>query len=1181
MFKKITFGIIAFVFACVAVAAIFLSTVDWNEYKGTLEETAYSTTGVKLDLAGNIGISLLPTPSLSAETISLRRPDEQNSELIATAKRIDVELSLGDLLKGDVSFNKLELVGLELNVNEDQNGAWVLQGWPDNKARQQSPSDDENESSADTAINLDQFQLTGARINIVPFDGKQRNIESLDISLSGVFPKGPLNWQGQFFVGDEKVDVSGRARPIPSRDEISLKVELGVNGGGLSVSGRYGAETGVLGRAIISGNDLPGFLSSVSNITGSETTYEGTDIPFLVDLQVEGNGGVYSIVSKQLDVNSTHGRLDLTYANLEERSNVTGTLALGIIDTARWDTFFISNVDDQAANSDQTSGFNLPLQGALDTTVEGIVLKGNTIRNVDAVVRVNGNRIELNKFQALLPGGTGVAAQLVIDGQDDIRGSGGFSIISEQLPVLLDWTGASFQKDLPAGRLATANIAAKLNFDRSSWTIENVKGNVDTSNFTGTATGNFTGTYLTTADINVGTINLDAYLSDFAKGTVQPEANPAPSSNTQTTNVSYFPANTIDLKLTADQALWKNKQFKNINIETQASPVEIRVSKFTASQGNGSLNIAGAVQSPASTNSQPNYELNAGFSNMSLDLVRELAPESAQYLDDLGLKTATGNISVNGPMDALKVVANVKHDWSSEWSLSGDLSLEDDTIVTMSLQGNVRHDDVSKTLKEVGINAKVTPVDLTLAINQNSLNGPVAVKANGKVENSQVITEAVYQPGDIEATFSVAHQSAIKLFDLFSLDLPLPNPTNSINLNGKAKFQDKNWALNGLDVRNGNASFFGNLAGQGKTINGGLQFQNWKVNASPKTTSGVPPQTFNQTASYRPSGNQPAFNLGNYSDYAGAVALTFNNVEVFGQILSLQNGQLDIGDGYAYLGLGEGAQLNGQPLYGKVSVALNPIPAFELELDANYIDIASMLIGAGYSDFMSGGSSVKLNLAAQGNDTLSLMKSLNGQGSFKGQAGILSFLDVPSLINDIQTASSGRGFLNVIGHRLQGGQTSFGTLEASFSMDSGVALVETFKANGSWGSLGLDGQINLVDQFMDMKGALALASPVDAPLMPVNYRGPLSSPSGGWQSRALERFVLAGIERRLRSSIFKQFEKADSTTSPDNPPKSNSAGSAVFDSAFGILSALKKKQQAKKEAEAAKAKEEQDKEKQN
>jgi hypothetical protein len=106
---------------------------------------------------------------------------------------------------------------------------------------------------------------------------------------------------------------------------------------------------------------------------------------------------------------------------------------------------------------------------------------------------------------------------------------------------------------------------------------------------------------------------------------------------------------------------------------------------------------------------------------------------------------------------------------------------------------------------------------------------------------------------------------------------------------------------------------------------------------------------------------------------------------------------------------------------------------------------------------------------------------------------------------------------------------------------------------------------------MDVKGALALANPVDAPVIPVNYRGSLNAPAGNWQSRALERFVLAGIERRLRSNIFKGFEQT-AKTNPQAKPKS--AGSAVFESAFGLLSQLQKKQQQKKaEQEKKKAEE--------
>eukprot|EP00657_Telonema_sp_P-1_P010444 TRINITY_DN488_c0_g1_i3.p1 TRINITY_DN488_c0_g1~~TRINITY_DN488_c0_g1_i3.p1 ORF type:complete len:168 (+),score=44.99 TRINITY_DN488_c0_g1_i3:173-676(+) len=119
--------------------------------------------------------------------------------------------------------------------------------------------------------------------------------------------------------------------------------------------------------------------------------------------------------------------------------------------------------------------------------------------------------------------------------------------------------------------------------------------------------------------------------------------------------------------------------------------------------------------------------------------------------------------------------------------------------------------------------------------------------------------------------------------------------------------------------------------------------------------------------------------------------------------------------------------------------------------------------------------------------------------------------------------------------------------------DGGVALVETLSASGPWGALSLDGQVNFSESLMDLKGQLNLTSPQDAPVIPVKYSGSLNNPSTNWTSRALESFVIAGIERRIRTSLFKEQENREATTGE----AANNPAGEVFSRAFGFLNNLK------------------------
>ena len=190
-------------------------------------------------------------------------------------------------------------------------------------------------------------------------------------------------------------------------------------------------------------------------------------------------------------------------------------------------------------------------------------------------------------------------------------------------------------------------------------------------------------------------------------------------------------------------------------------------------------------------------------------------------------------------------------------------------------------------------------------------------------------------------------------------------------------------------------------------------------------------------------------------------------------------------------------------------------------------------------------------------------ETVSATGDFTGEGGTLEFIGIPNLVAQMQSAKSSRGFLGNIGGLLRTGSTPLDSLNAKFTMDSGVMLLEQAAAAGSWGKFNLDGQLNFVSEFMSLKGQLELTQPKDTPAIPVNYQGAFNNPNAQWESRLFERFVIAGIERRLRSTLFKERNAA-------GDGKEQTPGTAVFSRAFGLLGALQKAQEKKREEERKK-----------
>jgi len=290
------------------------------------------------------------------------------------------------------------------------------------------------------------------------------------------------------------------------------------------------------------------------------------------------------------------------------------------------------------------------------------------------------------------------------------------------------------------------------------------------------------------------------------------------------------------------------------------------------------------------------------------------------------------------------------------------------------------------------------------------------------------------------------------------------------------------------------------------------------------------------------------------------------DVQIAGQHVDAPAATLVVGDGVARLSLGAGMTINGQAATLDMDATLEGAVPFKAKSNFSGLEMAPLLASEGVGELVTSSVAGTLDLTGDLAGANSFWHTLSGSGSFTGSAGQLKFLSVAGLASQIQTAQSGRGFLSEVGALLRRGETPVTALESQFTIDGGVALVETARAAGEWGTLSLDGQVNLVDRFFSLKGALALTNPPDVPAIPVQYEGPFEGPNINWTSRTFERFVIAGIERRMRNQLFQDMETRQSENGdvPQNP------GLAVFSRAFGLLTQLKADQaeQKRKEEEA-------------
>ena len=109
---------IAFIIALVA-ALIGPHFIDWNQFRPQFEAEATQVIGAPVHVAGALDARLLPTPSLRLRSVMVGGANDLGK---VHADKLDVEFSLGDLMRGQWRANELTIDGLAVDLGLNPKG---------------------------------------------------------------------------------------------------------------------------------------------------------------------------------------------------------------------------------------------------------------------------------------------------------------------------------------------------------------------------------------------------------------------------------------------------------------------------------------------------------------------------------------------------------------------------------------------------------------------------------------------------------------------------------------------------------------------------------------------------------------------------------------------------------------------------------------------------------------------------------------------------------------------------------------------------------------------------------------------------------------------------------------------------------------------------------------------------
>lgn len=237
-----------------AVAVIAPGFMDWNQYKPQAQQQVKAITGLDLELAGDIGFTILPSPRIMAEKVTVKAPEGSKAEALASVERLDVNVELMPLLSGQVSVKYVTLVKPEINLEKLESGK--LNAMTPELEALQSGQGDASAKSAGPEISLDKLVIDNGMFSFFDHTAKTETIiRNINADLAAQTLQGPYDATGSLFYEGHAAEFDLKAAKIDTQTgQLQPKLKLTLRPADLEISytGTLNTKDQIGGQGVLS-----------------------------------------------------------------------------------------------------------------------------------------------------------------------------------------------------------------------------------------------------------------------------------------------------------------------------------------------------------------------------------------------------------------------------------------------------------------------------------------------------------------------------------------------------------------------------------------------------------------------------------------------------------------------------------------------------------------------------------------------------------------------------------------------------------------------------------------------------------------------------------------------------------------------------------------------------------------
>ena len=1150
------------------VAALFLvpMLLDWEQYKPEIAERLEAITGRDVAIDGPLAVTILPTPTIEAAGLRIANAPGAAAPDMARIGSLDLKLALGPLLGGEIAVTSLEMVDpvIELQRLADGRPNWLPVGAPGQGTDGADPSEAEPpqvEAAEAGLTRIDSATVTNGTIVYRHAHGAPpERIEGIDATLTARSLEGPYRGEGTLAVRGRAIGFQFATATLREDRTVPVSLEATFDGerGSTLFEGTLKDLDGTPafdGSVKAGASDFGALLSALAVDLGSAPAEPlasafsakgklslSADAVAASELQVRlgesqatgavsWEGGDVPRLDAEIDLNRIDLDRFLPHAGEPEpaAAGAGSSAAQQPADSAA--LAFLQTITDDVRQAIPTD-----IEADVDVTIDTLTLRAGVIRQATAHLALADGVVTLGPASALLPGGAKVdlVGRLRAAG-DDSWMQGVAEVAAEDLRAILSWLGVDVGS-VPADRLRRLSAVADLSASGDRISAHNLDIRVDTTRIAGDASVVTGERALIDATLDVGAINVDAYVAAPAPAHEPGGASDAPQEATQATpDRAGTDLRTVldeidaDVALSIDALTYGGIRLKGLELDAALGDGDLILRRAAVDDAVGaSVSITGVTRALAT---EPSFDLAVESAADSLEgvaalldidpdirteafgkaaLAGTLAGNAEALSLDLTLKAGSAEVSLAGnvdqPFDAPAAALALRLHSAEAAALARSAGLTPPPIVTrlgeLKVDGGIGGDLDSVALNLIAETAGATilvggKVANPLAAPKYALDVDVAhlqtgalletligvapreaalgaLRLGGTVSGDRTVTDFA----DIEATVGES-----TLAGAVSLRLDQEPPAFDADLQGGV-----------LDL----AWLGGGLAASGEAEDDVLRL----------TSADAADQGARRPARW----SDETIDLAALDRLSGTLALDAEAL-VLGDY-RIEQASVDLAAAAGTLTL---RSLTGRLFDGALeadgSLTGGPEPAGQAAFRLVDADMEDFLRAVAALDAISGRAEADGYFTLRGETERAMIQSLAGRVALKSGGGSIEGVDVPAISRQIDALSQVGAlddipsFVERTEQALSGGQTAIRSLDGAVRVQDGKARIDGFKVivDGGVGDIG--GTANLPAWQLDIAALFRLTEHADAPPVGMRFAGPIDAPE--------HRYVIEDMQAHL------------------------------------------------------------------